>query len=171
MVWALANMVNLQRSEDLVDIGASVVETTVATLDAGLAARDAVPCTAAGDEGRDPIRKALAAAGTFDEPTFEIFADMLAEVRSSWRMTAAWRGKDEGQNGVLIRGFGVWDCGPLGYWHRELPAEPVQPGQVGPASTLRLVRVRAGKVWELITGLLPADGELRFLELPQGLSR
>ncbi|MCY0953399.1 histidine kinase [Streptomyces sp. H27-S2] len=166
VVWTLADMVNLQRFGALPDVGASVVETTVATLDAGLAAADAMPFMDAGGEGRDHILKAVQTVGTIDGPALQVFADMLAEVRSSWRMTAAWRGESEGEDGVVIRGFGVWDCGPLGHWHRELPAEPVQPGQVGPASTLRFVRVHAGRVWELINELLPADGELRHLELP-----
>lgn len=36
-------------------------------------------------------------------------------------------------------GCAVWDCGPLGYWHRELPAEPVLPGQVDDTTPLKLV--------------------------------
>ncbi|MEU6868032.1 hypothetical protein ABZ924_33170 [Streptomyces sp. NPDC046876] len=47
--------------------------------------------------------------------------------------------------------------------HRGLPAEPVREGQVDASSVLRLVRVRPGRVWELISELLPQSEELRFV--------
>ncbi|MFF8915425.1 hypothetical protein ACF08M_19405 [Streptomyces sp. NPDC015032] len=59
------------------------------------------------------------------------------------------------------RGFAVWDCGPLGYWLRELSAEPVPAERITPASTSRPARVDAKTIWTRITGLLPDKGELR----------
>ncbi|MEU0282132.1 histidine kinase [Streptomyces sp. NPDC006195] len=180
LVWAMASMVNLQQSAAVRDAGLAVVETTVATLEAGVGSVADVPAAASGGAERDHIRAALESAaaalapsgtmapsgtvapsGTLDEPALTLLADMIGELRSSWRMTAAWRGRDGGQDGVAVRGFGVWDCGPLGYWHRELPAEPVAPGQVGPDSAVRLVRTDAKRVWEMITDLLPEEGEIR----------
>ncbi|MFE4367207.1 histidine kinase [Streptomyces sp. NPDC056835] len=161
LVWAMANMVNLQQSAAVRDAGLAVVETTMATLEAGVGSVADVPAAASGGTEREHIRAALESAGTLEEPALALFADMIGELRSSWRMTAAWRGRDGGQDGVAVRGFGVWDCGPLGYWHRELPAEPVAPGQVGPESTVRLTRTDAKRVWEMITDLLPAEGEIR----------
>ncbi|MCL7376202.1 MULTISPECIES: histidine kinase [unclassified Streptomyces] len=161
LVWAMANLVNLQQSAAVRDAGLAVVETTVATLEAGVGSMADVPATASGGAERERVRAALESTGTLSEPALALFADMIGELRSSWRMTAAWRGRDGGQDGVAVRGFGVWDCGPLGYWHRELPAEPVAPGQVGPASAVRLTRTDAKRIWEMITDLLPAEGEIR----------
>lgn len=77
-------------------------------------------------------------------------------------MTAAWQGHDEGTPAQQVRGFAVWDCGPLGYWRRELPTEPILPGQVDGTITLKLVRVDAKEVWRLITDLgLAGQGEVR----------
>lgn len=159
LLWALANMVNLRRVDPLHDVRATVVETTIGTLDAGLAALEAMPLTASGREDRAHIRNALAARGALDDPTLSVFTDMIAELRSSWRMTAAWQGRRGEPAGVAARALAVWDCGPLGYWHRELPAEPVEVGQVGPDSPLKLSRVAANQVWEMISETLPSgDG-------------
>ncbi|MFI9582371.1 histidine kinase [Streptomyces sp. NPDC052236] len=158
LVWTLASMVNLQRSAPRHDTNVTVVETTVATVEAGIAALG-VPLAEGGEE-REHLRKALVAGGAPAGPELLLVADLIADLRSSWRMTAAWQSRQDGQEGVEARGFAIWDCGPLGYWHRELPAEPVAAGQTGPDSTFRLVRVEAKKVWEMITGLLPAEGEI-----------
>ncbi|MEU3184776.1 histidine kinase [Streptomyces sp. NPDC006923] len=160
LVWALADMVNLQQPIDVDGKGVSLLETTMGTVESGLAALEAAPFTESDGEDRHHIRKALAAVGTLDEPALSLLTNMLAELRSSWRMTAAWQGHKEHQEGVEARGFAVWDCGPLGYWHRERPAEPVSAGRIGPESPLRFVRADAKKIWELITGLLPADDEI-----------
>jgi hypothetical protein len=160
LVWALADMVNLQHSDSPRDARVSVVETTVATLDAGLVALETMPFTESGREDREPVRKALAAAGHLNDPELSLFTDMIGELRSSWRMTAAWQRQNGGREGAEIRGFGVWDCGPLGYWHRELPAEPVSDGQIGPESAVKLSGVDARRIWEMITELLPGDGDI-----------
>lgn len=76
-------------------------------------------------------------------------------------MTAAWRGRQDGQDGVEGRGFAVWDCGPLGYWLRELPEEPLPAERLTPGSPFRLVRTDAKAVWTLITDLLPDADEVR----------
>ncbi|WP_405664371.1 histidine kinase [Streptomyces sp. RK9] len=157
LLWALANMVNLRRIDSLHDARPAVVETTVGTLDAALSALETIPLAASGREEREHIRNALAAHGTLDGPTLALFADLIAELRSSWRMTAAWQGRHGQPGGLAARALAVWDCGPLGYWHRRLPAEPVELGQVGPHSPLKLSRVAAKQVWEMIGETLPSD--------------
>ncbi|OKK20785.1 histidine kinase [Streptomyces sp. CB00455] len=166
-VWALANMVNLQHSaspvgaDPVAQPAGTVVETRLGTVEAGLTALKGVPLAEAAGSERSYIRKALAQDAALGEARGALLADLIAELRSSWRMTAAWRGHEEGQDGVAGRGFAMWDCGPLGYWHRELPAEPVAAGQVGQDSTMRLVRVEPKRVWDMIAELLPGEGELR----------
>ncbi|MFE2942710.1 hypothetical protein ACFXKG_27195 [Streptomyces sp. NPDC059255] len=157
LVWALAHMVNLQRADPL-STGVPSVESTVGVLDAGLDSLSTVPTDA--EDPAEHVAKALDAAGSLQGPTLPLLANMITELRSSWRMTAAWHGEDEGKSGMKVRGFGIWDCGPLGYWHRELPAEPVLEGQVGPENPLRLIPVRAKRVWEMITDILPEETEI-----------
>ncbi|MVO84785.1 histidine kinase [Streptomyces sp. p1417] len=164
LLWALADMVNLRRTAPAPspdDVRATVVETTVGTLDAGLSALETMPLTASGHEEREHIRNALAAGGPLDGHTLSTFTDMIAELRSSWRMTAVWQRRPGEPDSVAARAFAVWDCGPLGYWHRESPKEPVEAGQVGPNTPLRLSRVPAARVWELITETLPSAEEAR----------
>lgn len=166
LVWALANMVNLQQSGPGGGAGPAahpdaVIETRLGTLDAGLAALGGLSGAEAPGSERAYITKALTEDGSLGEARAELLADLIADLRSSWRMTAAWRGRQDGQDGVAGRGFAIWDCGPLGYWHRELPAEPVAAGMVGPDSAVRLVRVGPKRVWDLIAELLPEEGELR----------
>lgn len=168
LVWALANMVNLHQSDSAAGSGTvrdAVVETRLGTIEAGIAAlEELVGAGADGSEGESEgeyVRKALARAGAIDEEQAALLAELITALRANWRMTAAWRGRDEGRDGVEGRGFAVWDCGPLGYWHRELPAEPVAAGQVNPDVGVRLVRVTPKRVWDLIADLLPAEGELR----------
>ncbi|MFI6704037.1 hypothetical protein ACIBJC_34745 [Streptomyces sp. NPDC050509] len=156
MVWALAHMVNLQRAEP-VNTGVPSVESTVGALDAGLDSLSTLP--AGSEDPAEHVTRALAEVEGLADPTLSLLANMISELRSSWRMTAAWHGEDEGKKGTKVRGFGIWDCGPLGYWHRELPAEPVLEGQVGPDSLLRLVPVPAKRIWEMITGILPEEKE------------
>lgn len=172
LVWALANMVNLQQSDppsgDTEGIGIAahtdaVVETRLGTVEAGLAALEHVAGSELPGSERTYIREALERQEAIDGVHMTLLADLIAELRSSWRMTAAWRGRFEGQDGVEGRGFAVWDCGPLGYWHRELPAEPVAAGQVDHDSTMRLVRVEPRRVWDLIAELLPEEAELRHV--------
>ncbi|EFL34093.1 predicted protein [Streptomyces viridochromogenes DSM 40736] len=157
LVWALARMVNLQGG-DPVDVATPEIETTMAVLDAGLATLDSLQGLTA-EEGIDRIADALAGAGLTRKSQLSTLAKLIAGMRSSWRMTTAWQGHDEGTPALQVRGFAVWDCGPLGYWHRELPAEPVLPGQVDDTTPLKLARADAKEVWQLITDLLPAGDE------------
>ncbi|WP_328620413.1 histidine kinase [Streptomyces sp. NBC_00354] len=165
LVWALANMVNLQQSGP--GGGAvhadEVVETRLGMVEAGLSALEGVSAAEAPGSERAYIHEALAQDAALGEAQATLLAALIAELRSSWRMTAAWRGRQEGQDGVEARGFAVWDCGPLGYWHRELPAEPIAAGQVGQDSAVRLVRVAPKRVWDLISELLPEEAELRHV--------
>ncbi|MEU5520351.1 hypothetical protein ABZ759_06515 [Streptomyces sp. NPDC047860] len=157
LIWALARMVNLQ-AEDTVQLATPEVEATVAVLDAGLATLDGIRGLTA-EEGIDRITDALRGAGLTRRSQLGTLARLIAGMRSSWRITAAWKGHDEGTPAMRVRGFAVWDCGPLGYWRRELPAEPVLPGQVDDTTVLRLVRADAKEVWRMITDLIPAKDE------------
>ncbi|MFF7450626.1 MULTISPECIES: hypothetical protein [unclassified Streptomyces] len=157
LVWALARMVNLQ-GEDTVQVATPEVETTMAVLDAGLDALDGLAGLSA-EEGIDRIAEVLKGAGLTRRSQVSTLARLLAGMRSSWRMTAAWQGHDEGTPALQVRGIAVWDCGPLGYWRRELPAEPILPGQVDGTTALKLVRSDAKEIWRLITDLLPGSEE------------
>ncbi|PVC83177.1 histidine kinase [Streptomyces sp. CS131] len=161
MVWAIANLVGLRHSATGTVEGPALVATTMETLEEGIGSLASVPASASGEQEREHIRSALASTGSLEEAELVRFAEMIGELRSSWRLTAAWRGRSGNETGVTARGFGIWDCGPLGYWHRELPAEPVAQGQVGPDSPVRLVRTDAKRIWGMITDVLPAEGEIR----------
>lgn len=161
LVWKLADMVNLQQSSAGGDTTLSVVETTISTIEAGLAVLEGEGIVRSADDEREAIRRALATGGSLGEPTLTLVTDLISELRSSWRLTSAWQAHHEDQDGVETRGFAVWDCGPLGYWLRELPTEPVPEERISPTSTFRLVRVDAKTIWTWITGLLPDAGELR----------
>ncbi|MEU1216220.1 histidine kinase [Streptomyces sp. NPDC005790] len=157
LVWKLADMVNLQQSSVARETAASVVETTIGAVEAGLAILEGEQVVRAADEEREAIHRALAAAHGPGEPTPTLLTGLISELRSSWRLTSAW----QGLKGTEARGFAVWDCGPLGYWLRELPTEPVPEERITPAAPFRLVRVEARTIWTRITDLLPDAGELR----------
>ncbi|CAL9293559.1 histidine kinase [Streptomyces sp. SudanB25_2051] len=162
LIWKLASMVNLRQSPAARQTALTAVETTVAVVDAGFAALEAVAGPGRGaEEEQAAVRQALAAGGALAEPTLSLLAEMMSELRCSWRMTAAWQAEQGGQGGVEGRGFAVWDCGPLGYWLRELPEEPLPADQLTPASPFRLVRTDARSIWTLITDLLPDADEVR----------
>lgn len=161
LVWKLAGMVNLQKSPAAPDTAPSLVETTIGTVEAGLAVLEGGGVVRSAEDERAAIRQALTTGGGLGEPAQALVADLISELRSSWRLTSAWRTHHEGKDAAETRGFAVWDCGPLGYWLRELPAEPVAEERITPASTFRLVRVEARTIWTRITGLLPDQGELR----------
>ncbi|WP_299537892.1 histidine kinase [uncultured Streptomyces sp.] len=162
LVWKLADMVNLQRSSPPRETALSVVETTLGTAEAGLAVLEGEPpVVRTAQAERDAIHGALARGGDLTEPALTLVTDLVGELRSSWRLTAAWRTRIGGREGVETRGFAVWDCGPLGLWLRELPAEPVPEERLVPTSAFRLVRVEAKEIWNRITGLLPDADELR----------
>ncbi|MCT7352095.1 hypothetical protein N4P33_07895 [Streptomyces sp. 15-116A] len=165
LVWALARMVNLQ-GEETVQVATPVIETTMAVLNAGLSTLDSLRNLTA-EEGVNRIGEALKDAGLTQKSQLSTLAKLIAGMRASWRMTAAWRGHDEGTPAMQVRGFAVWDCGPLGYWHRELPAEPILPGQVDGTTPLKLVRTDAKEVWQLISDLLPAKEEFATAPPPR----
>lgn len=160
LVWELARKVNLHRGEKPEDGAPEVrIETTMAALDAAFVALEE---PGADDEAtRELVRKALvqADAGLVDSALGQ-FLDLVVSLNSTWRMTTAWDGRHDGKPSTMVRALAVWDCGPLGYWIRKQPEEPIMPGQVGPASPLVLVRSNASEVWEKITDLLPDREEL-----------
>jgi hypothetical protein len=161
LVWKLADMVNLQQPRVSPATPLSVLETTVGTVEAGFAGLEGAALAGSGEEERDLVRRSMAATGTLAEPSLTFLSELMCALRSSWRMTAAWRGTSGEQAGVSARGFAVWDCGPLGYWLRELPEEPVPAERITPTSPFRLVRVDAKTIWTRITELLPDQAEIR----------
>ncbi|WP_329280613.1 histidine kinase [Streptomyces sp. NBC_00691] len=166
MVWTLADLIALRQS-DPAGAGAAgeqVVETTIGVLEAGLQALEKAASTPGADE-RQLVVDALRATGTA-EATATLLAQLIVEVRSNWRMTAAWQSSQEGTAGVTARVVAAWDCGPLGYWLRELPAEPVAEGEVTDGSPFRLRRVAPKRIWQELTGLLPDETEIARREAP-----
>ncbi|MEV8224765.1 histidine kinase [Streptomyces sp. NPDC079167] len=161
LVWKLAEMVNLQQSSVVREAAVPVVETTIRAVEAGLSVLEGQRPVRSAVEEREAVHRALAASGGPGEPSLTLLTDLISELRSSWRLTSAWQARAEGGEGTEARGFAVWDCGPLGYWLRELPTEPVPEARVTPSSSFRLVRVDARAVWTRITTLLPDTNELR----------
>ncbi|MEW2807535.1 hypothetical protein AB0929_10520 [Streptomyces massasporeus] len=160
LVWELARKVNLHRGEKPEKGAPEVrVETTMGALDAAFVALE----EPGADENmtRDLVRKALVEADTdLEDPALGQFLDLVVSLNATWRITTAWDGEHEGQRSTMIRALAAWDCGPLGYWIREQPEEPIMPGQVGPDSALVLVKSNSAEVWEKITDLLPDKEEL-----------
>lgn len=94
LVWALARMVNLQGG-DTVDVATPEIEATLAVLDAGLATLDRLQGLT-DEEGTDLVAEALKGAWLTRKSRLSTLAKLIAGMRSSWRMTAAWQGHDEG---------------------------------------------------------------------------
>ena len=151
LVWSMARAVGL-RDRDAKPPAAAIITTTVGVMDAGFVAL-AEADTDDVEETVERLRAALAAEGGLADPELTVFTHLLLQLNGNWRMTVAWNNR-EGR-GTDIRGITVLDCGPLGYWLRERPAEPIMPGAVTPDSELRLVFTETPRVWELITELLP----------------
>ncbi|MEV1198684.1 hypothetical protein [Microbispora rosea] len=156
LVWSLARAVGL-RDRGAKPPAATTITTTVGLMDAGFVALAAAN-TDDVEETTERLRAALAAEGGLADPELTVFTHLLLQLNGNWRMTAAWNNR-EGR-GTDIRGITVFDCGPLGYWLRERPAEPIMPGAVTPDSELRLVFSETPRVWELITELLPSLDQL-----------
>ncbi|MCX5293788.1 MULTISPECIES: hypothetical protein [unclassified Streptomyces] len=160
LVWELARKVNLHRGEKPEEGATEVrLETKMAALDAAFVALEEPG--ADDDATRETVRKALVEADAdLKDPALGQFLDLVVSLNATWRVTTAWDGKHDGKTSTMIRALAVWDCGPLGYWIREQPEEPIMPGQVGPDSPLVLVRSNSAEVWEKITDLLPDKDEL-----------
>ncbi|MGV9890304.1 hypothetical protein [Streptomyces sp. NPDC003395] len=160
LVWELARKVNLHRG-DKPEEGAPDVRltTTMAALDAAFVALEEP--AADDDATRESVRKALVEADSgLQGPDLGRFLELVVSLNATWRITTAWDGRHEDQPSTMIRALAVWDCGPLGYWIREQPEEPIMPGQVGPDTPLVLVKSTPGEIWEKITDLLPDRDEL-----------
>ncbi|MFJ7960409.1 histidine kinase [Streptomyces sp. NPDC096319] len=155
VVWTLADLIALRQSDG--EVTEETVETTMGVLEAGLAALEKASAAPGADE-RALVAEALAAAG--GGAVAPRLAELVVELRAQWRMTAAWQGHREGAAGVVARAVAAWDCGPLGYWLRELPAEPLAEGAATADSPFRLRRVAAKRIWQELTALLPDASEL-----------
>ncbi|MGK5730640.1 hypothetical protein [Streptomyces sp. URMC 124] len=157
LVWELARMVGL-RNRDTKKPVIDRIETTMAALDAAFVALD----ESGGDEEKAVrlARTAVAGASALEGPELDEFTDLVLALDAHWRVTVAWGGKGEGEQEPMARALAVWDGGPRGYWIREKPEEPIEPGQVGPDSALHLVATSPGEVWDKITDLLPDTEDL-----------
>ncbi|WP_308402198.1 hypothetical protein [Streptomyces telluris] len=157
LVWELARMVGL-RSRETEKPAVDRIETTMAALDAAFVALD----ESAGDEEKAVrlTRAALGGTSGLQGPELTEFGDLVMALDSHWRVTVAWGGKREGEQEATVRALAVWDGGPRGYWIREQPEEPIEPGQVGPDSALHLVATSPGEVWDKIADLLPDTEDL-----------
>ncbi|MEV5413925.1 hypothetical protein AB0K60_34480 [Thermopolyspora sp. NPDC052614] len=157
LVWSLARAVGL-RDRGTKPPEAPIVTTTVGVMDAGFAALGQMDASSV-EEAADRLRAALVDAGGPEDPELTVFTHLLLQLNANWRMTVAWQNRSG--SGTDISGLAVLDCGPLGYWLRERPTEPIMPGAVTPDSELRLIYVEAKDLWELITNLIPGADELR----------
>ncbi|MFJ4011095.1 hypothetical protein [Streptomyces sp. NPDC090026] len=155
LVWSLALLVNL-RQADALDVGVPYIRTTIGAMDAGLTALASGPTDG---DAPERVQRALAEAGNLAEPALSLLSHLLIELRAHWRLTSAWHGPDDEQPTVAVRGFGIWDCGPLGYWHRESPSEPVHEGEVGPDSPLVLRPIGSKRLWVMLADLLPGEDD------------
>ncbi|MFD4610686.1 hypothetical protein [Streptomyces sp. NPDC058451] len=160
LVWELSRKVNLHRGDKPEEGAPAVrVETTMAALDAAFVALEEPG--ADDDETRALVRKALAETDAdLKDPQLAQFLDLVVSLNATWRVTTAWDGEHDGERAGMIRALAVWDCGPLGYWIREQPEEPIMPGQVGPDSPLALMKSTSSEAWDKITDLLPDRNEL-----------
>ncbi|MER5372323.1 hypothetical protein [Streptomyces sp. NPDC002553] len=157
LVWALSRMVNLQAvsaaPEDVTSF-----KSDMGVLDDGLKSLEMISGLPP-MEALQHVADSLGTSGRITEPELSTLAALIVELRSSWRMTAAWHGESKGSIGTQVRGFAMWDCGPLGYWHRESPAEPILPGQVSDETPLQLTAASPREVWQMIAEVLPKKGE------------
>ncbi|MFE0672604.1 hypothetical protein [Streptomyces sp. NPDC058867] len=160
LVWELARKVNLHRGEKPEEGEPDVrIETTMAALDAAFVALEEPG--ADDDATRETVHKAVTEADSdLKDPALGQFLDLVVSLNSTWRITAGWDGRHDGEPAAMVRALAVWDCGPLGYCIREQPEEPIMPGQVAPNSALVLVKSNAAEVWRKITDLLPDKEEL-----------
>lgn len=161
LVWELARKVKLRRGEQDESEFAGVTEitTTMGALDAVFAALES-----GGNDDVDAAKatavSALAAASDLTDPELTALVELTLSLDATWRVTTAWGDERTQAAGESVRSIAVWDCGAHGHWLRVQPEEPVQEGQVGPESTLRLVRSSAGEVWDKLADLLPDKAEL-----------
>ncbi|MER7968064.1 hypothetical protein ABTX35_03455 [Streptomyces sp. NPDC096080] len=164
LVWDLARKVNLHRGEKPEEGAPEVrVATTMRALDAAFVALEEPG--ADDDATRALVRDAVTAADPDLEGTaLDLFRDLVVSLNATWRVTTAWDGRHDGRTSTMIRALAVWDCGPLGYWLREQPEEPITAGQVGPDSPLVLRKSDSGEVWEKLTDLLPDREELNVAD-------
>ncbi|MFI6811458.1 hypothetical protein ACIBG7_03570 [Nonomuraea sp. NPDC050328] len=153
LVWSLARVVGL-RERDAKPPQAPVIQTTMAAMDAGFAELGRLD-TDSTSEAAEPVQAAIARASGLADPELTILTHLLLQLTGNWRVTVAWPGAD-GRT-TDLRGMAVLDCGPLGYWVRERPAEPILPGQVTPDSELRLVFADARELWDRIVNLIPDE--------------
>ncbi|MFD4761405.1 hypothetical protein ACFWOJ_21760 [Streptomyces sp. NPDC058439] len=157
LVWELARKVKLQRVEieesELRDV--SEIKTTMGALDATFAALEQASDDV--DTTRTAALDALSGASDLTEPELSTLVELTMSLNSTWRITTAWGGKP---GAASVRSIAVWDCGHHGHWQRVQPQEPIQEGEIGPDSTLQIVRTSPGRLWDQIADLLPDKEDL-----------
>ncbi|MGI5393443.1 hypothetical protein [Streptomyces sp. CA-251251] len=157
LVWEMARKVKLRRIAlaDSDTTTVSEIKTTMGALDELFTAVENIPDDLA--LAKSAALDALSKKSDLAKSQLSDLAELVLSMDSSWRITTAWEGKQGGQS---LRSIAVWDCGRHGYWLRTQPQEPVKDGQVGPESTLTVVRSSAGEIWDMLTDLLPDSEEL-----------
>ncbi|ANB07871.1 hypothetical protein SAM40697_3913 [Streptomyces ambofaciens] len=157
LVWEMARKVKLRRATpgdpDTAEV--SGIQTTMGVLDEIFTAVESGPDDVAA--AKATALDALSATPRLSEPERSQLVELVLSMDSSWRITAAWEGEQGAQS---MRSIAVWDCGHHGYWLRTQPEEPVAEGQVGPHSTLTVVRSSAGEIWDMLADLLPDTEDL-----------
>ncbi|MVO83852.1 hypothetical protein GPA10_03495 [Streptomyces sp. p1417] len=147
LVFELSRMVDLHQDDtDAEAVGEEIV-STMGVLDAIVDRMESE-----GAEETDAITEAVNAPPRLTE--------ILAQLNCMWRMTVVWPRNEARPDDLGLAGLAVWDCGLEGYWVRELPAEPIQEGQVDASSELKVRRVTAKEIWGRITDLLPDQDQL-----------
>lgn len=155
LLWDLARLVGLRRA---VPFDLPPVTADVGSLDGvlgALAASDAEHFEAVrtGIVVRTPER--LAHLPEADRQALQV---LLANLQAGWRITCFW-GDPDAAGGA--RGLAVLDAGPLGYWRRTAPAEPMTVADLAPATPVRLEPADTAQLWRGLADLLPSSEELR----------
>ncbi|WP_405938213.1 hypothetical protein OG338_17460 [Streptomyces sp. NBC_00726] len=157
LVWELARKVKLQ-SIDIEEselLGVPEITTTMGALDAAFAVME--QATDDVDATRTAVIAAVSGASDLAEPELSALAELAMSLNSTWRMTTTWGGASEAAS---VRSIAVWDCGHHGNWERVQPQEPIQEGQIGPDTTLRVVRTSSRDLWDKLADLLPDKEDL-----------
>ncbi|MFD8686885.1 hypothetical protein [Streptomyces sp. NPDC059651] len=159
LVWELARKVKLQsidiEASEL--LGVPEIKTTMGALDAAFTALEQATDDMDADATRTAVIASVSGASDLAEPELSALAELTMSLISTWRITTTWGGKPGADS---VRSIAVWDCGRHGNWERVQPQEPVQDGQIGPDTTLHVVRTSSRDLWDKIADLLPDKEDL-----------
>ncbi|RLV47849.1 hypothetical protein D9V37_17165 [Nocardioides mangrovicus] len=155
LIWVLARLVGFRRSTPPpVSRPVAASFSTVGSLMAAFAA------ASEHTEWEDVRTVAIATLddilGSMETDQREMWLAVLATLQATWRVTCVW-GPDSRAH---ARGLAVWDCGPGGFWVRTTPAEPLHPEDIAADPDATFVPTSGGDLWQALSDLLPAKGEL-----------